>query len=124
MSKKVLIDAFYNQFGEFLKQLVSMYPEDQDFGVFLDNLGLAKSMNPMLPINVIKTEVLDNYSKEIESHDEAFFMNHSYDTHKDADIDIMNKLRVYYGAMSPLSKEIVWRYIDVITRITSKIISM
>jgi hypothetical protein len=124
MSKKVLIDAFYNQFQSFLTQLVTMYPEDAEFGVFLDNLKFAKMMNPMLPVTLIKSEILDNYSEKIEKHDETFFMNHEYDSHKDVDLDIVNKLRSYYGDMSPQSREVVWGYIDVITRITSKILSM
>ena len=124
MSKKVLIDAFYSQFGELLNQLATMYPDDPDFAVFVDNLGFARSMNPMLPINIIKTEVLDTCLDKIKAHDETFFMNYEYTSHEEVDLDIVNKLRKYYGSMSDLSKEIVWRYIDVITRIAEKVTSM
>jgi hypothetical protein len=122
MSKKVLIDALYNQFSDFLKQLVSMYPEDEDLGVFNDNLIFVKNMNPMLLVNTMKTELIMPYGDKIASRDETFFMNYEYETREDVDLDIVNKLRKYYASMSIESKDIVWKYIDIIVRLSKKIL--
>ena len=124
MSKKILIDAFFNQFTEFLKELVSMYPDDQDFKVYSDTVSLIRSTNPMLVINFIKTEIVDHHLEQIKNKDEAFFMNYDYETRKDVDLDIVNKLKRYIDGMTPNSKDMVWKYIDIITKLCIKILDL
>ena len=122
MSKKVLIDALYNQFSDFLTQLVSMDPGDEDLGVFNDNLLFVKNMNPMLLVNTMKTELIEPYGDKIAARDETFFMNYQYETREDVDLNIVNKLRKYYSSMTNESKDIVWKYFDIIVRISKKIL--
>ncbi len=121
MSKKMFIEAFYSQFGEFLKELSKMYPEDKDFPEFASNLSMMKYMNPMYPINFVKTDVVDKYKDQILSKDESFFLN-SEEIKQSADIDIVYKLKSYITEMSPENKDVVWSYIEIITKITLKIL--
>ena len=121
MSKKMFIEAFYSQFGEFLKELSKMYPEDKDFPAFASNLSMMKYMNPMYPINFVKTDVIDKYKDQILSRDESFFLN-SEEIKQSADIDIVYKLKVYIKDMTPQNKEAVWSYIEILTKITLKIL--
>jgi len=121
MSKKMFIEAFYSQFGEFLKELSKMYPEDKDFPAFASNLSMMKYMNPMYPVNFVKTDVVDKYKDQILSRDESFFLN-SEEIKQSADIDIVYKLKSYIKEMSPENKDVVWAYIEIITKITLKIL--
>ena len=121
MSKKMFIDAFYTQFGEFLAQLSKMYPEDKDFPAFASNLSVMKYMNPMYPINFVKTDVVDKYKDKILSRDESFFLK-SEEIQQSADIDIVYKLKSYISEMTPENKEVVWSYIEIITKLTLKIL--
>ena len=121
MSKKMFIEAFYSQFGEFLKELSKMYPEDKDFPAFASNLSMMKYMNPMYPVNFVKTDVVDKYKDQILSKDESFFLN-SEEIKQSADIDIVYKLKSYIKEMSPENKDVVWSYIEIITKITMKIL--
>lgn len=121
MSKKMFIEAFYTQFGEFLAQLSKMYPDDKDFPAFASNLSVMKYMNPMYPINFVKTDVVDKYKDKILSRDESFFLN-SEEIQQSADIDIVYKLKSYISEMSPENKEVVWSYIEIITKLTLKIL--
>ncbi len=121
MSKKMFIEAFYSQFGEFLKELSKMYPEDKDFPAFASNLSIMKYMNPMYPVNFVKTDVVDKYKEQILSKDESFFLN-SEEIKQSADIDIVYKLKSYITEMSPENKDVVWSYIEIITKITMKIL--
>ena len=121
MSKKMFIEAFYSQFGEFLKELSKMYPEDKDFPAFASNLSIMKYMNPMYPVNFVRTEVVDKYKEQILSKDESFFIN-SEEIKQSADIDIVYKLKSYIKEMSPENKDVVWSYIEIITKITMKIL--
>ncbi len=121
MSKKLFIEAFYSQFGEFIGELSKMYPDDKDFPAFASNLSIMKYMNPMYPINFIKTDVIDKFDDKILSRDESFFLNNE-EIQQSADIDIMYKLKNYIADMSPENKEVVWSYIQIITKLTKKIL--
>ena len=119
MSKKILIDAFFSQFTSFLEELKQMYPEDPDFPLFVTTVSLLKSTNPMLVLNTIKTEVVDPFGDKIKARDESFFMGHDMSKH-DVDLNIVQKLKQYIGGMSSESKETVWSYIEIITKLCIK----
>jgi hypothetical protein len=120
MSKKVLIDAFFNQFNSFLGELKQMYPEDPDFPVFITTLSMMKAANPMLVVNFVKTEIVDPFGAKIEARDESFFMTQDYATREDVDLNIVDKIKQYIQGMSDDTKETVWKYIEIITKLCSK----
>jgi hypothetical protein len=121
MSRKIFIDVFFDQFISFINELKQMYPEDTDFNTFLTTLNLLKNTNPMLVVNYIKSEVIDIYEDKITKHDETFFLEQSY-SQKNADMNIIFKLKEYVKGMSPASKEVVWQYIDLLMKLCIKII--
>jgi hypothetical protein len=122
MSKKILIDTLFTQFSDFIKQLQNMYPEDTDFPIFLSTLQLLKSANPMLVVNFVKTDIIDPYGSKIISKDESFFLNNDYTKHGEVDLNIVEKLKTYIQNMSPNSKDIVWKYIELLMKLTLKIL--
>jgi hypothetical protein len=121
MSKKVLIDAFFSQFSAFLNELAASYPDDQDFPTFVETLNFAKFANPMLVVNYVKQEIADPYADKISLRDESFFMNFDYKEKKDVDLNIVEKLKTYMSTMSESSKDAVWKYINIIVRLSLKI---
>jgi len=120
MSKKMFIDAFFSQFNSFLEELKEMYPEDQDFPVFISTLALVKSTNPMLVVNFVKSEIVVPFGEKIAIRDETFFMEQDFTTRSDVDLDIVQKIKQYIKGMSPQSKEVVWKYIELITKLCLK----
>lgn len=120
MSKKILIDAFFNQFNSFLGELKQMYPEDPDFPVFITTLSMMKVANPMLVVNFIKTEIVDPFGAKILAKDESFFLTQDYASRGDVNLNIVEKLKEYIQGMSPETKETVWKYIDIISKLCSK----
>ena len=121
MSKKILIDAFYTQFNAFLNELANSYPEDADFPVFIETLNLVKFANPMMVVNYVKNEIVLPYQEKITNHDESFFLNYDYNTSQDVDLNIVEKLKTYISTMSVDSKNTVWDYINLISRLVLKI---
>jgi len=121
MSRKIFIDVFFDQFISFINELKQMYPEDTDFNTFLTTLNLLKNTNPMLVVNYIKSEVIDIYEDKITTRDETFFLEQNY-SYKNADMNIIYKLKEYVKGMSPASKEVVWQYIDLLMKLCIKII--
>ena len=120
MSKKILMEAFFTQFNAFLNELKQMYPEDPDFPVFLTTISLLKSTNPMMVLNFVKSEIIDKYDAKIKVRDESFFMTQDFTDHGDVDLDIVQKLKQYIMGMSPATKETVWKYIEIITKLCTK----
>jgi len=120
MSKKILIDAFFNQFNSFLGELKHMYPEDDDFPVFITTLSLLKTTNPMLVVKFIKTEIIDLYGAKIEARDESFFLEEDYTEKQDLDLNIVEKLKQYIRGMNTETKDTVWKYIDIISKLCQK----
>jgi hypothetical protein len=122
MSRKVLIDTFFNQFTDFLKQLENMYPDDTDFPVFLTTLDLLKSTNPMLVVKFVKENIVDLYKDKILNKDESFFLDQDYTKHGDVDLNIVHKLKKYVKDMSSNSKDVVWKYIELLMKLAIKIL--
>jgi|UniRef100_A0A6C0LED8 hypothetical protein len=122
MSKKILIDTFFNQFTDFLKQLENMYPDDTDFPVFITTLNLLKSTNPILVVKFVKENIVDLYKDKILNKDESFFLDQDYTQHGDVDLNIVHKLKKYVKDMSPNSKDVVWKYIDLLMKLCLKIL--
>ena len=121
MSRKVFLDAFFNQFLAFLGELKEMYPEDPDFPGFQTAITLIRNTNPMLAVNYIKSEVVDPFQDKIVARDESFFMDQDY-TQKNADMNVIYKLKEYVKGMSPASKEVVWQYIELLMKLTLKVL--
>ena len=118
------MDAFFTQFNAFLTELKQMYPNDPDFPTFITTLSMAKMVNPMMVLKVIKTDIVDKYGDKINSRDESFFMTHDYTSDGEVDVDIVQKLKQYITGMSAPSKEIVWKYIEIISKLCVKILEV
>ena len=119
-SKKVLIDAFFDQFITFVNELADMYSEDSDFGMFGTTLKLMKMTNPSLVIKYV-SDSTSKFLDKIMASDEAFFMDMDFSVYSGVDVNIFTKLKTYIETMSPNSKKSVWKYIQNITRLAQAI---
>lgn len=119
-SKKVLIDAFYDQFITFVSELSDMYPDDSDFGMFATTLKLMKMTNPSLVIKYV-SDTTSKFLDKIMASDEGFFMDMDFSVYSGVDINIFTKLKTYIQTMSPNSKGSVWKYIQNVTRLAQAI---
>jgi hypothetical protein len=109
-SKVVLMTALFDQFTSFLTELSEMYPEDPDFSMFLTSIRLAKTANPNMVVKYMYKS-MSEYETQIMSRDEKFFLQHTFEQHKEnVSMDIFSKMKDYFATMSPESKESVWKY--------------
>ena len=123
MSKKILIDTFFKQFGDFLKQLEAMYPDDMDFPVFITTLSVLRTSNPIIVVKFVKESIVDSYKDKILNRDESFFIEEDYTKHGDVNLDVVQKLKKYVKDMSPTSKDVVWKYFKVFILLCEKYIN-
>ena len=109
--KSVLLNAFYDQIFQFLKELSDMYPEDPDFPLGATGLRLLKSTMPVFPIKQFY-DSSKGFEDQILSKNELFFLDHSFAEIQDVDFNILGKLKTYVKSMSPSSKDAVWVYVQ------------
>lgn len=110
--KHILMNAFFDQLFEFVKELKAMYPDDPDFPLFETTLRLLKSTTPGFAIKHFY-DTSKGFEEQILSKNEDFFMDHSFSELGDElDFDILGKLKQYVKGMSSNSKEAVWGYVQ------------
>ena len=119
-SKTALMSAVFDQFTSFISELIEMYPDDPDFPLFLTSLRLLKTTNPSLLSKYI-LENTSQYEEQILTKDEKFFLDHTFETHGELDMDILSKLKNYVSTMSPSTKEHVWKYCQNILKLAKAI---
>ena len=111
-SKIVLMNALYDQFFGFIGELKQMYPDDPDFPMYETSVRMLKSTNPSLLAKYI-VEYTQDFQTKIESQDEKFFLDYSFDEYGEhVDLNIFSKLKKYYADMSSDSKANTWKYIQ------------
>lgn len=124
MSRKIFLDAFYNQFSDFLDQLIKKFPSDTDLPTYKAGLFLLRKTNPML----VPTEVTNHVSPfydVIKSRDEKFILDHQfpeYTNNDDALALIINKMKEYWGELSDTDKDAVWNYVILLLDLAKKCI--
>lgn len=112
MSAKIFLDTFYNQFSDFLDQLIKAFPGDTDFLAYKTALLLLRKTNPMLVVEQVHKHV-SPYDTIIRAKNEDFFLKHGFDDHIDGDdtLDqVIQKLKGLWTALTPNNKEVVWSY--------------
>ncbi len=119
-SKVTLMTALFDQFTSFVSELSQMYPDDPDFPLFLTSVRLLKTTNPSLLAKYI-VENTSQYEEQIMTKNEKFFLEHTFDTHGDIDMDILSKLKSYVGSMTPENKEHVWKYCQNIMKLAKAV---
>jgi hypothetical protein len=115
-SRVVLMSALFDQFISFVSELSAMYPDDADFPMFLTTLRLLKTTNPsLLPKYIMENAA--QYEEQIMNKDEKFFLDNTFETHGELNMDILSKIKGYVSSMTSETKEHVWKYCQNIIRL-------
>lgn len=117
MSKKIYVDAFYDQYEDLLQQMLAVFPEDPDWARYRTGIAVFRRANPM--VLVAKTwECISPYEEMVRARDEAFFL--SYPVSDGHLVDTVAKLRNLWKKLTPHNRSIVWDYITNITYLAKK----
>jgi hypothetical protein len=113
MSKKIYIDAFFEQYGSFLHQMVSVFPEDPDWARFRTGLAIFRRVSPM---TAIKTtwEGVAPFEETILRRDEDFFLargKEELSPKQDAIDYLITKLKKAWKTLSLHNQNIIWDYV-------------
>lgn len=121
MTKKIFVDTFFKQFGEFMEQLIKVFPHDPDFVAYKMGVNLFHKTNPSLVISTIIEHVLP-FENMIQSKNEDFFLKHDFKEYMEDDTigSVILKLKSLWGVLSPENRECVWQYIQLLMNLAKR----
>jgi hypothetical protein len=117
MSRKIYIDAFFNQYEDFLTQIKEVFPEDPDWKLYLSGLAIFRRTNPLIVVK--KTwKYVSQFEEVIKNRDEKFFMDMDYSTYTEGEEPLeqtIDKLKGMWASLTPHNRKIVWDFVNNIT---------
>lgn len=115
------MDAFYNQFLDFVDQLQKVFPEDTDFPTYSSGLKLMRMTNPMYVIKQFRENVIP-FEKIISEKKEEFFLEYDFAQLGAEDwlVQVISKLKNMWTTLSENNKTCIWDYINLLVHIAKK----
>jgi hypothetical protein len=122
MSKKIYLDAFFDQYEDLLKQCRDVFPTDPDWPIYLTGLAVFRRTNPGVVAQMTWTYVAP-YEELILKRDQSFFLDRDFAAEAAGDASIeqtISKLKAMWGQLTPHNQSILWEYITNITVLAKK----
>jgi hypothetical protein len=122
MSRKIFLDAYYNNFNGFLGELSRVFPDDPDIPVYKTSLVLLQKTNPMLlVVEVIRG--VEPYEKMIEERNADFFLKHDFAENiaQDGTLEpIIQKIKALWQTLSVNNQKCIWDYITLLVGLAKR----
>lgn len=109
--EKIFVETIFKLTDE----LIEMYPDTKEFKILRQKL-VAASLMPGLVVMTFK-KAAEPYNKYIAEKDENFFL--SLDL-KGTPIEEFSHLKNIYSTASEKTKDSLWKYVNVLTKLSSK----
>lgn len=116
--KKQIHKAFINHFGEFLDDIIMIFPENADIRTAKNTFNFIIKSNPRLMLIAWYNYVSLKYSKEIDTGDIDFFATKDYssdmndvDTPEDV-LRAIDNIRKPFIGMTPENKDKTMKYLQ------------
>ena len=120
------LTAFNNLVIKFNEDLISTFPDDNDFKVYKRGIEMLNSANAKKMCQLFKNYT-HFYKTNILSKDENFFLTNDYNTvlntidKKEGIENIINKLKVCWNELSFNNKEKIWEYLISLIKLSDMI---
>ena len=120
-----ILQAFNDHFFEFINDVETVFPTDQDILVAKNSLITIRKANPKMIIKIWSQFVVGKYKNEIENGDLDFFINKDYsgdvgDTGGSSHITVaIDRLREPIKQMKPDDQKKAMKYIQNITKLAT-----
>ena len=114
MSKKILIDAFFNQYEDFLNQIKVVFPDDGDWQLYLSGLAIFRRTNPLIIVKKTWKHV-QPFQEMIAARDEKFFMERDYSDITEGEEPLeqtIDKIRAMWSVLNPHNRRVVWDFVN------------
>ena len=120
-----LLSAFNNLVIKFNDDLITTFPEENDFKVYKRGIILLNSANSK-KICLLFKDYMVLFRQKIIEKDESFFLNNNYteivnNVQSDGLESIITKLKNYWNSMSSGNKEKIWEYLNSLIKLSDLI---
>lgn len=78
MDKSAILKGFNNQFEEFMEDVETLFPQNNDIKTTKTGLGMLRKANPKMIIGVWYRYVCEKYESYIENEDIDYFLKKDY----------------------------------------------
>lgn len=127
-SKQHFYDLFNEKSDEFFKDLVSTFPNIEEFRYWRSGLSLMKNMDPKSPQKFFNSNIACKYREYIVNKNEDFFLGDDAiaieSDHKQYWQDFIKYLRQIWKTLDQDNKEVIWKYFHILTVLSDKCISV
>ena len=121
-SKKILVDAFFNTYEDFMNQMIAVYPDDRDFPLYKSGLGMFRRVNPAIIVG--KTwKWVSKFEGQIKERDERFFLSYDYSSDTEGEEPLeqtLEKLRAMWRELNDHNRRVVWDYVNLIMELARR----
>ena len=120
-----ILTAFNDHFEDFLNDIHSVFPEDNDILTAKNSLSLIRKANPKLLIKIWNNFIVGKYRSEIEAGNLAFFMEKDYSNdvssinNSNQIMDAIDRLRAPVKLMSKENQEKTMKYIQNLSKLSA-----
>lgn len=124
MSSSSFLTAFNDHFTEFVNDIHSVFPEDNDILLAKNAFNTIRKANPKLIIKIWKLYIVDKYQTQIESGNIDFFINKDYSQdfanadHSSKIIEAIDRLRSPIKLMTETDQSKTMKYIQNLTKLS------
>jgi hypothetical protein len=119
------LTAFNNLLNKFNEELISTFPEENDFKVYSRGIQMINSANAKKICSLFKNYMI-LYRNNIEEKDESFFLTNNYteivnNTKSEGVEGIIQKLKNYWKTLSDENKETIWQYLNSLIKLSDMV---
>lgn len=127
MRREECVNIFNTKLREFISDLISVYPLDEDLKKFKTSIHVLLLISDNKIMKLYNDYVYTKYKTQIFNKDEEFFMKHDYkdevnNTEESYEFTekLIDKIKSYWSTMSKDNKKIVWTYFTLLTKLCEK----
>ena len=121
-TRKIYLDAFFDQYEDFLQQMQAVFPGDPDWPPYIAGLSIFRRTNPAMIVQ--KTwKHISKFEDTLKARDEQFFMTRDFSDITEGEEPLeqtITKLKGMWAQLSPHNRNVVWDYINNITYLARK----
>lgn len=125
MSNPTILTGFNNQFGEFINDILRIFPNDKDLLTSKNVINLVRRGNPKLLIKIWKQNIYDIYKEQIDIGNINFFIEKDYKTdlnqlgEADNVAKVIDRLREPIKNMDTENQEACMKYIQNLSKLSA-----
>ena len=133
MRKEECVNLFNVKLKEFINDLITVYPQDEDLYTFKTSISMLLLVNDKQVIKIFKDFVYPKYKDHILQRDENFFLTHDYtddvnsvgqNESPEFTDQLIVKIKSYWKTMTDDNKNVIWNYFTLLIKLVEKYINM